>query len=61
MSLFWRGVLIGFVGFHLVYTIGFVIVWWTKIRKSGDIPEQVQEDFERVREALKRQNAGRSN
>lgn len=55
-----QGVVIGFVGFHVLYAIGFVIVWWTKVRKSGDIPEQVQEDFTRVREALKRANAGRN-
>lgn len=55
-----QGVVIGFVGFHVVYAIGFVIVWFTKVRKSGDIPEQVQEDFTRVREALKRANAGRN-
>lgn len=55
-----QGVVIGFVGFHVLYAIGCVIVWWTKVRKSGDIPEQVQEDFTRVREALKRANAGRN-
>jgi hypothetical protein len=51
---FWLGVIIGFVGFHVVYALGFAVVWWTKVRKDGDIPEQVQGDFTRVREALKR-------
>jgi hypothetical protein len=60
MSLFFRGVVIGFVGFHVLYAIGFVVVWWFKVRKSGDIPEQVQQDFTRVREALKRASAGRN-
>lgn len=49
-----QGIVLGFVGFHVVYFLIFAIVWWTKVRKSGDIPEQVQEDFTRVRESLKR-------
>ncbi len=55
------GVVIGFVGFHVIYFVGFALVWWLKIRKSGDIPEQVQEDFTRVREALRRGSNVRGN
>jgi hypothetical protein len=60
MSDILRGIVIGFVGSHVLYAIGFIVVWWTKVRKSGDIPEQVQRDFTQVREALRRANADRN-
>lgn len=54
MTPFLWGIVIGFVGFHLVYFAWFALMWYRTIHKDHREPEQIRADFVALQDGAQR-------